>query len=1157
MEAAAREDLHAKDQISAHPSSSDRLVGRSVSHYTVVERLGAGGMGIVYKARDLQLDRHVALKFLRPYLHADEDARERFLREARAASALQDPHICTIYEIGEAEEGQLFISMAFYEGETLEAKIKRGPLPAAEAIQYAGQIAAGLAHAHLAGIVHRDIKPSNVLVTEQGRIKLLDFGIAKIRDVALTLPGTTLGTAAYMSPEQARGEAVDHRTDIWSLGVVLFEMATGRRPFPGDYEQALIYAILHEDPFRVLASGDRLREGLEDIIRTCLAKHPDSRYQQAVDVKIAAERLIASGSERLMESGSRQPMTDADIGPHIHMDVGPEGSEGPRPHPEDANSSRSRTPRPRHQAADSPRERSRFLPTPPTPFVGREHEVDGVRKLLCSDGVRLVTLVGPGGCGKTRLALEVAARLADEFKDGVHFVPLAAVIDPDLVASTISMVLGAKESPARPVIEILQDHLQNRCTLLVLDNFEQVAPAAEMIADLMARCTHVKMLVTSRVVLRLSGEHEYQLPPLTLPDSKRLPAAEELSNYSAIALFAQRARAVRQDFALSEENAGDIVEICDRVDGLPLAIELAAAHIKLFSPRALRARLGQRLNLLKGGARDLPARHQALRRTIDWSYDLLDPAEQALFRRLSVFMGGCTLEAAQRVGNTPESIGFDVLDAVSALIDKSLLRREDGVDGEPRFTMLQTIREYGEEALKSTPEDAAVRQAHAHYCLNLAEQARPHLTGADQATWLARLEAEHDNLRAAFAWAEEQQDSEIALRLGTALWRFWAVRGLLGEGHMRLKRILRLPGAHARTAGRARVLNALGTILHEIGELRSARSYLDESLSIFREIDDRNGIATVLNDLGWVTLHEGDSSAARTLLHEALTLNRELENARGSAVALHSLGWIEMQYGNYGSSRAFLEESLKYRRTAGDLSGAAYEIANLAFVDQCQGRFDQAAVRLDDASRTLHEVGHRQLIAWTLFVQGHGAYEQGLYENAESLLLESASTWRSVDNRPALAWTLVLLANVTRRLDDGPRAVELLDESLGLWNDTGVVWGIPATLCGLGHVAASNEEFEKAATMYSESAERCRSLDDKLGLAEALEGMAAVQFARGDVRLAAVPLAEADVIRHRIQAPPPPRIRLEREGLIDALRTELGEKALAATFASAKERIRI
>jgi non-specific serine/threonine protein kinase len=1148
MEATARDDLHAKDQFTTHPSSPDRLVGRAVSHYHVLQRLGAGGMGVVYKARDLQLDRHVALKFLRPHLHADEDARERFLREARAASALQDPHICTIYEIGETEDGQLFISMAFYEGETLESKIKGGPLPAAEVIRYTTEIAAGLAHAHSAGIVHRDVKPSNVLVTEKGRIRLLDFGIAKIRDVAMTLPGATLGTAAYMSPEQARGEAVDHRTDIWSLGVVLFEMVTGRRPFPGDYEQAVLYAILNEEPWKFHPVADNLPVGLEDIIDTCLMKHPDYRYPHVQDLQIALARLSASSPEELS--------ANANTGAHLLARDRLESSELP-PRPADSRGSEMpKTQLHRQRRAGSPREAGRLLPTLPTPFVGREHEVDGVLRLLRSDAVRLVTLAGPGGSGKTRLALKVAACLEGEFENGVHFVPLAAVTDPDLVASSISMVVGAKESPVRPVIEILHDHLRDRRALLVLDNFEQVAAAAAMIADLMTRCMHVKVLVTSRVVLHLSGEHEYQLPPLNLPDLKNLPAAEDLSNYSAIALFVQRARAVMQDFAISKENARDIVEICDRVDGLPLAIELAAAHIKLFSARALRARLDQRLHLLKGGARDLPARHKALRSTIDWSYDLLEPGEQALFRRLSVFMGGCTLEAAERVGNTPESIGFDVLDAVSALIDKSLLRREDGVDGEPRFTMLQTIREYGEEVLKSTLEEEAVRQAHAHCCVDLAEQARPHLTGTDQATWLARLEAEHDNLRAAFSWAEERHESELALRLGTALWRFWAVRGLLGEGHMRLKRILHLPGAHVRTAGRARALNALGTIVHEIGEFASARSYLDESLSIFREIGDRNGIATVLNDLGWVSIHEGDTSA-RTRLHEALALNRELKNARGAAVALHSLGWIELQCGNYGSSRAFLEESLIYRREAGDLSGAAYEIANLAFVDQCQGRFAEAAGRLDDAFRILNEVGHRQLIAWTLYVRGHGAYEQGRYEEAESFLLESASSWRDVDNRLALAWTLVLLANVARDLADRTRATELLEECLSLWKETGALWGIPATLCALGRVAAANEDYEKALTLYSESVELCRSLDGKLVLVDSLEAMAAAHLSRDDIRSAAAPFAEADALRAMIQAPPPPRIRIERERITNALRTELGEETFAAILATAREQIQV
>jgi predicted ATPase/DNA-binding SARP family transcriptional activator len=523
------------------------------------------------------------------------------------------------------------------------------------------------------------------------------------------------------------------------------------------------------------------------------------------------------------------------------------------------------------------------LPAQPTPMVGREVELEAARRLLREE-VRLVTLTGPGGVGKTRLGLQVAAELLDDFPDGVFLVELAPIIDPGLVASTIAQRLGIRETGGQPLLESLKEYLREKQLLLVLDNFEHVLAAAPRVAELLTGSPQLQVLVTSRAVLHLRGEQELPVPPLAVPDPKRLPPTPAVSQYAAVELFIQRALNVRPDFAVTDENAPAVAEICARLDGLPLAIELAAARIRLLSPEALLARLERRLPLLTGGARDLPERQQTLRAAIGWSYDLLQEGEQRLFRRLSVFVGGCTLEAAEAVCHAEGELAIDVLDGVASLVDKSLLQQDEtgagwgprtvpaGTEGarahaakrwvaapgagEPRLAMLETIREYGLECLEASGEAVAVRRRHAHFFLGLAEAAEPPLAGADQGKWLARLEREHANLRAALEWLAESGEAE---------------GGLLVRGYW--------------SAGR-------GWLERHWGNDSTAQALLEESLAIFRRLSYQRGIAASPQGMGEVASAQGDAERARTLYEESLALLWESQEKPGIAGVLEGLAKV-------------------------------------------------------------------------------------------------------------------------------------------------------------------------------------------------------------------------------------------------------------------------
>ena len=1048
-------------------------VGQRLGHYRLTRWLGKGIFADVYLGEHIYLKSQVAIKVL--HTQVETHATEDFLTEARHLSHLMHPHIIRVFDFGIEHQTPYLVMDYAPHGNLREFHPPGTTVPLLTVVAYTRAIASALQYAHDQHLLHRDLKLENLLLGSKHEVLLSDFGLALLTastESVQVQPRSS--TRDYMAPEQIGGY-ISPASDQYALAVMVYEWLSGHLPL-----QDSAPSRANEHRSLSLASLSELQPGIsssvEEVVFKALSKDPQSRFVDVLSFATALEEAVHASSHV-----PSAPSIDTEL------------------------------------LVTSRNVRYTNLPHPLTPLFGREEVQEAVRTRLARPRVRLLTLTGAPGVGKTRLALALASDVLEEFTHGVCFVLLAPISDPDLVISAIAHALGLQEYGKRPLFAYLSAFLRTKQLLLLLDNFEQVLEAAPLLSDLLMACPELKILVTSRAVLHLEGEYVYKVPPLAVPDVQHLPAQNTLSQVASVALFADQAQANQSDFELTRDNAVAIAEICVLLDGLPLALVLAAARIKVLSPHILLVRLKQGFEVLTGGRQDTPAHQQTLRATITWSYNLLSAEEQSIFRYLSIFVGGCTLEAAEAVGTAASENVTPILDVISSLIDNSLLVQREQEAGKPRLYMLETIREYGLEASASCGELERARDAHAAYYLALAECAESALAGAEQGSWAEQLERDHKNIRVALQWLLAQGKIEEVLRLATALQQFWFLRGYLSEGRRFLEQALdagRLDPISISPQVRASALYTAGYLAIYQNDPGQTIVLLEESERLSRQLQDKQGIASALAYLGVITHNRGEVAAAATMHEEALHLCKEVGVKSKLADLIGIMGVIALFHGEYTKARALLVESLALSQ----------------------------------------EVGNVWLTATLLYMLGWIAYEQGAYTHARMLTEESLAHYRTVGKPMLFMEALIMYAYVLIALGDTLTARTLLEEAIALSRELESQDDIARTLSGLGYLALRQGDLVQARAHYEESITTLqgRWIPPRLkwALASSLEGLGEIALAEKQVAWTVRLFAAADAVRsaHGYYSPLGMKQPFYDQTVAGA-RTQLGEKAFAALWA--------
>jgi non-specific serine/threonine protein kinase len=992
--------------------------GRRIGLYEIGSLLGRGGMGEVYSAVDTRLGRKVALKRLRFTRSIDDPVYKRFLREARAASALNHPNIITVYGL-EDWDGWPVLVTELVEGSTLRDRIRAG-INLTDAVEVAVQVSSALSAAASAGVVHRDIKPDNIMIRPDGLVKVLDFGLAKMQPLkedssqqnepALTEHNQVVGTLRYMSPEQLKGLELDARSDCWSLGTVLYEMVTGTSAFRRPSHAETVSAILTQAPAPPSAAIPGLLPALEKVILRSLEKEPARRYTPAEML----EALLAIREELPVK---RSVTARSSSGGWLRSTSAPvTASSSPSGESETEILDKAST-----GAASSP---IFLLPQERTSFVGRESELAALRTLLRKNEARLVTLTGPGGTGKTRLATEAARQLAREFRDGTAVIPLANVTNPAKLGSFIAFSLNLREAGGASLDDALFSYLRSRDFLLVLDNFEQLAEGgSSLLDDLLEASSRLKILVTSRVLLRLSIETEFPVLPLPVPQDAAETATEALAESPAIRLFVARAKAASSTFELTEANILSIAGICQRLQGLPLAIELAASRVRILPPAMLLSRLSSQLKLLTGGARDLPQRQQTMRGAIDWGYDLLSPEEQELFAILGVFAGGFSLEAASEVTGEPLT-GFDVLDGIASLAEKSFLRRDEMPQG-VRFSMLEVLREYALEKLQESGLGEGIRARHARHFLEFALLLSNAAAEMSEGAVLEALDREHENIRVALSWARDNKKADFLLELSGALRWCWYLRGLYQEGRQWIETGLSLSQelpAEVRMKGRL----GAGHFAFLQCDYKEAEKHLEEARELAEALGDRDSFATAVQFLGSVAREQGQYSLSLTRHEQARKLYEEDGDIRGRTRSLNYISMASWLHEDFEGAEAAAEEAIEAFETVDDKEGIVWAHLNRTAIAFHQNNLEEAQRKGRDALNLAAAAGFQEGIAWALDLLGRTALAQGSTQRAGAFLQRSLNLHFRLGDRWRTSTVLEAIARLRLERGDPERATTLL-----------------------------------------------------------------------------------------------------------------------------------
>jgi predicted ATPase/serine/threonine protein kinase len=1152
--------LNSPDFLSSAFHQTTSLIGHLIGPYRITGVLGAGGMGRVFTAFDMSLRRTVALKILHPRAVGFGISSEQLLREARAVAQLEHPNIVRVYHVVETENAN-YIVMEYLQGETLADTLKRErKLDPLRVIAIGLDIVEAIAHAHDRNLLHCDLKPANVFLTKDRVIKVMDFGIARQLaamntsyaevGASASLAARRPGTPAYMSPEQLRGMPLDVRSDIYSLGVLLCELVTGRKAF----ELSTALAVEgSRDPNIITASSGSIPRPLWLALTRAIQHDRDKRYTSAKALgdalKIARRQL---GRPRKIRSAASAGLRTANTLP--------------------ATAGRGRS-------------SMNNLPQQLTRFIGRQRDIADVRGLLRR--ARLVTLAGPGGIGKTRLALQVAGELEQQYHDGVCFVEFASLSDDRLVPHTVASTLGVTEERGRTVTATLAEHVKGRTLLLVLDNCEHLISACAQLAENVLRTApNVRVLATSREPLGINGETVFRVPSLGVPDPEGPGDADNLCEHDAVELFVDRARAVKPTFAITPPLVAPLARLCVRLEGIPLAIELAASRVKVLSVAQIADRLDNRFKLLTAGSRTALPRHQTLLAAIDWSYNLLTEAEKILFRRLSVFAGGWTLDAGERVcaGNGVEE--SSVLELLSGLVDKSLVLTEDR-DGNQRYRFMVTLLDYAHERLMETDEHEQMSSRYAAFFNEVAAEGEPNLTGADQRIWLQRLSAEFDNFRAVLSWTSTH-DVNMALELAGALGRFWYIRGHLDEGRRWLTQVLAASAADSHIANRAKALNAAARLaqnqgdytaarsmseqaltqsrqagdrretagaLHQLavleafnGDFARARSLVEESLSMWRELGDKARIGLALDTLGALAFRQADSASADRYMEQALHLAIEVGNTHGIAQAMVNCGEVARRRGAHARAHELLQRAVIIAREVEDNAVIPMALGRLGELAARLGNYASAHVQLHEALRLARELGDKRPQAYALRSLGIVAEACSEYAEAEGMFQQSVVIWRELGDRLEFAAGLNCVGRLAARRGDLAQAQSDHEAARTISEQIGAKDGLAASLSGLAALARRRGDDARALSLYEQSLSLWFGLGETPELPQALENLAAVDAARGEHERAVRLWGAAEALRTAIGLPRAPNQCDEFEHQISASRAALGDEPFVAAW---------